>query len=97
MNVILLPPSDTELQDAIDFYDDQMDGLGDRFYQSFLKTIRHIEAEPELWRKVGENTRRINISRFPYLILYVQHHEDILVTCIAHQHRDPPYYMNRTA
>jgi len=96
MNVILLPPSDTELQDAIDYYNDQMEGLGDRFYQSFLKTIRHIEAGPELWRKVGENTRRINISRFPYLILYVQHHEDILVTCIAHQHRDPPYYMSRT-
>jgi toxin ParE1/3/4 len=96
MNIILLPPSDTELQDAIDFYDDQMAGLGGRFYQSFLETVAHIEAEPDLWRKIGENTRRINISRFPYLILYVRHQEDILVTCIAHQHRDPQYYMSRT-
>jgi toxin ParE1/3/4 len=96
MNIILLPPSDTELQDAIDFYDDQMAGLGGRFYQSFLETVSHIEAEPDLWRKIGENTRRINISRFPYLILYVRHQENILVTCIAHQHRDPQYYMSRT-
>jgi toxin ParE1/3/4 len=95
VNMILLPPSDTELQDAIDFYDDQMDGLGRRFYQCFLETVSHIEAGPDLWLKIGENTRRINISRFPYLILYVQHQEDILVTCIAHQHRDPPYYMSR--
>jgi len=95
MKIILLPPSDAELQDAIDFYNGQMDGLGERFYQNFLETIRHIEARPELWRKIGKNTHRINISRFPYLILYVQQQEEILVTCIAHQHRDPPYYMNR--
>jgi hypothetical protein len=95
MNIILLPPSDMELQDAIDFYDDQMAGLGGRFYQRFLETIRHVEAGPDLWRKTGEHTRRINISRFPYLILYVQHQEDVLITCIAHQHRDPQYYMSR--
>jgi len=28
MSVILLPPSEVELQDAIDFYNDQMAGLG---------------------------------------------------------------------
>ena len=95
MNVILLPPSDIELQDAIDFYDGQMDGLGDRFYGCFLKTIQHIESSPELWGKVGLNTRRINISGFPFLVLYVIDQEEILVTCIAHQHRDPLYYTGR--
>jgi len=95
MSVILLPPADIELQDAIDFYNDQMTGLGDRFYEGFLETIHYVEDVPDLWRKVGENTRRANIKRFPYLVLYVQDQNNILVTCIAHQHRDPPYYRSR--
>ena len=95
MSVILLPPSDVELQDAIDFYNDQMNGLGNRFYDSFLDTVRYIESGPDMWRKIGENTRRVNIKRFPYLVLYVQDQGDVLVTCIAHQHRDPQYYSGR--
>jgi hypothetical protein len=95
VNVILLPPANTELQDAIDYYNDQLAGLGDQFYSSFLDTVHHVEGVPDLWRKVGKHTRRANISRFPYLMLYIQHQQDILVTCIAHQHRDPQYYMSR--
>lgn len=95
MNVILLPPADLELQDAIDFYDGQMNGLGDRFYNCFLGTVQHIKSSPELWRKVGADTRRINVSGFPFLVLYIFDQEDIFITCVAHQHRDPLYYINR--
>ena len=95
MNVILLPPADLELQDAIDFYDGHMNGLGDRFYNCFLGTVQHIKSSPELWRKVGVNTRRINISGFPFLVLYIVDQENIFITCVAHQHRDPLYYINR--
>ena len=95
MSVILLPPAEVELQDAIDFYNDQMTGLGDQFYSAFQKTIRYIEATPTSWRKVGRHTRRINITRFPFLLLYVCDEKDIVITCIAHQHRDPEYYTGR--
>ncbi len=95
MNVVLLPPVDLELQDAIEFYDGQMAGLGDRFYTCFLGTVQHIKNSPELWRKVGKNTRRINVSGFPYLVLYVVDQENVFITCVAHQHRDPLYYVNR--
>ena len=95
MNVILLPPSEVELQDAIDFYNDQMEGLGRQFYGNFLDTIRYIQARPDMWRRVGKHTRRANIKRFPFFVLYVHDRRDILVTCIAHQHRDPPSYADR--
>ena len=95
MSVILLPPSEVELQDAIDFYNDQMMGLGDQFYSAFQNTIRYIEVTTTSWRKVGRHTRRVNINRFPFLLLYVYDERDILITCIAHQHRDPEYYTDR--
>ncbi len=65
MNIILIPPSDKELKEAIDYYDDQMSGLGEQFYNAFLITVNYISIVPEAWRKVGRNTRRINIRRFP--------------------------------
>lgn len=95
MNIILIPPSDKELEEAIGYYNDQMPGLGEQFYGAFLLTVDYISVAPNAWRKVGNNTRRINIKRFPYLILYVLDGNDILITCIAHQHRNPIYYSNR--
>ncbi|NCD43311.1 MAG: type II toxin-antitoxin system RelE/ParE family toxin [Bacteroidia bacterium] len=95
MNVVLLPPSDEELEEAIRYYDDQLEGLGQQFNDCFLDTIRYIESGPDSWKKVGEHTRRANIKLFPYLVLYVHEQETIVVTCIAHQHREPQYYLYR--
>ena len=95
MNVILVHPADEELQDSIDFCNDQLDGLGDRFYQDFLKTTALIKHNPELWRRVGLHTRRANLGRFPFFVLYVFDEPDVLITCIAHHHRDPEYYVAR--
>ena len=84
MNIILIPPSDKELEEAIDYYNDQMPVLGQRFYNAFLSTVNYISIAPDAWRKVGKNTRKISIKRFPYLVLYVLDKNDVLITCIAH-------------
>lgn len=89
MNIVLIPPADKELSEAIDYYNDQLSGLGEQFYTSFIDTTYYISQAPDTWRKIGANTRRINIKRFPYLILYVIDEQEILITCIAHQHRNP--------
>jgi len=95
MKILLLPPSDQELLDAISYYNEQQKGLGARFYNEFLGTISLIEKAPNAWRKIGKFTHRINLSRFPYLVLYVVENDKIIITCIAHQHRKPDYYISR--
>ncbi len=42
MNIIIIPPADKELEEAILYYNDQMTGLGDQFYNSFLDTTGYI-------------------------------------------------------
>lgn len=46
MNVMLIPPADKELDDAIKYYNEQLEGLGDQFYNEFLRTINLIERTP---------------------------------------------------
>ena len=95
MNIVVVPPADLELHEAVDYYNDQLNGLGEQFYDSFLDTVRYIAQTPDIWRKIGPHTRRVNIKRFPYLILYIYDDPDILITCVAHQHRNPSYYIDR--
>ncbi len=40
MNIIVVPPADSELLEAVDYYNDQLEGLGEQFYDSFLDTVR---------------------------------------------------------
>ena len=38
MNVLLTPPVDKELDEAINYYNGQLNGLGDQFYKEFENT-----------------------------------------------------------
>ena len=53
MNIILIPPADKELEEAIDFYNDQMTGLGEQFYNSFIDTPGYISQAPDAWIRIG--------------------------------------------
>ncbi len=35
------------------------------------------------------------LKGFPYALFYVQEQQEILVTAVAHLHRDPEHYRNR--
>lgn len=95
MAIRLVALAEDELNDAINYYEDQLTGLGLRFLKDIQETLDLLSFTPYGWRLVSKHTRRINTKRFPYLILYVIDGDDIVVTCIAHQHRNPQYYCNR--
>ncbi|MBC8345374.1 MAG: type II toxin-antitoxin system RelE/ParE family toxin [Candidatus Marinimicrobia bacterium] len=95
MNLIFVHPADKEFIDTYHYYEDQLIGLGDQFLNEFNKSIKIIINHPTIWNKVGKRTRRSLIKRFPFLILYVFEKDTIHITCIAHQHRNPDYYIDR--
>lgn len=95
MKLKFIHPSGQELIDAYNFYEEQLIGLGNQFLYEFNKTIKLVIEHPTIWKKVGKRTRRALIKRFPFLILYIFEDNIIHVTCIAHQHRDPEYYVDR--
>ena len=50
---------------------------------------------PEAWTKIGEQTRRCLIKGFPYALYYVAEPDEVLITAVAHLHRDPEHYSKR--
>jgi plasmid stabilization system protein ParE len=95
MKLQFVEPSEQELKDAFDFYENQLEGLGDRFLIELNKSIKIILERPLAWSKIGNRTRRALLKKFPYLILYIHENDTIFITGIAHQHRNPDYYVDR--
>lgn len=95
MKVRFISPANLELDEAVMYYDHQLPGLGFRFFQEVSAAIERIRLMPEAWTKVGELTRRCMLKGFPYALLYVMETDEILITAVAHLHRDAEHYEDR--
>jgi hypothetical protein len=79
LKVRLLTPANLELDEAIEYYDLQLPGLGLRFFQETSAAIEHIRLMPEAWTKIGERTRRCLLKGFPYALFYIIQPGEILI------------------
>ena len=57
MNVRLLEPAEQELDDAIDYYNRQVDGLGDAFLIEALRAFDLMVEHPHAWHRLGDGIR----------------------------------------
>ncbi|HVV00319.1 MAG TPA: type II toxin-antitoxin system RelE/ParE family toxin [Verrucomicrobiae bacterium] len=95
MRVVSHPEADEELEAAALWYDERQSGLGDDFLDQFERTLRRIVAEPERWRKIRGDNRKLNFLRFPYAIVYSIRVGHIYVKAVMHLHRRPSYWKGR--
>lgn len=73
MNVVqvrMLHVAVEELIAAIDYYESQQRGLGERFERAFWDAVELIRINPETSVKMGRDARRRLIRRFPYGVVY---------------------------
>ena len=70
MEVEFIEPALIELDDAIEYYNLQAHGLGDKFFDEVLKTIDLIVLFPEAWTEVTNHTRKALLRKFPYNLIY---------------------------
>jgi mRNA-degrading endonuclease RelE of RelBE toxin-antitoxin system len=95
MRIIILKPAQEELDESILFYDQQLQGLGDKFLTEVLKTIDLIQKYPNAWQKLSERVRKCSVKAFPYGIVYVILDDNLIVVAIANSHRKPNYWSDR--
>jgi hypothetical protein len=95
MEVRLLEIAETELDEAVIFYNSEQPGLGADFIVEFVNSLDRIKAYPKAWNPFTQNTRRCQLRRFPYGIVYQIFETGILVVAISHLHREPGYWQER--
>jgi toxin ParE2 len=95
MNVEFIEPASIELDDAIEYYNSQSPGFGEKFLEEVLQTINLIVLFPEAWSEVTKHTRKALLRKFPYNLIYTIHKKKIYILAVAHQHREPEYWIDR--
>ena len=95
MTIAFLPIAKTELDDAVEYYNLELPGLGTEFKDEVKSSLKRIILFPEAWSTVRLDIRKCILHRFPYNILYTIEEDHILILAIAHHHRNPEYWIER--
>lgn len=73
----------------------EISGLGDKFYEELMSSIVLIKKYPRLWSKNSRHTRKAVLKIFPYNIIYTIWNKEIYIIAVARQHREPDYWIER--
>ncbi len=95
MEVEFIEPASIELDDAVEYYNLQLYGLGDQFFEEVLHTIALISQHPEIWANNTAHTRKAVLRKFPFILVYTKYRDKIFILAVAHQHREPEYWIDR--
>ena len=89
------PEAQTDLNQAVDYYENCQSGLGSEFLNEVEAAIKRILQFPEAWSNLSHRTRRCLTNRFPYGLIYQTQENHIRIIAVVHSHRHPQYWVDR--
>ncbi len=89
------PEAETELNEAVDYYEDCQDGLGVELVKEVYATIENICRFPRAWTPLSKNTRRCLLKRFPYGVVYQSKGDEVIIIAVMQLNRKPGYWSRR--
>ncbi|MBU0464888.1 MAG: type II toxin-antitoxin system RelE/ParE family toxin [Proteobacteria bacterium] len=95
MKVIILQQAFKELNDAIEYYEEQQNGLGMKLKEEIDHYVKWISNNSNVPKIRSNGYRRVNLKVFPYFIAYTIKKEAIWILAIAHGYRKPQYWIKR--
>lgn len=87
--VVLHPEVEHDLAAAFGHYEQFDPALPDRFEARLDEQIERIEMYPESGSVLFEAYRRVLLSRFPYMVIYIVRQDRIDVLAVLNTRRDP--------
>jgi len=90
-----LEEADEEFHDQIRYYDEQADGLGDRFIADVENVVAQICTYPMSGTPVPRNLRRRVLAVFKYNIFYIDTPDEVIIVAVAPHKRKPGYWRDR--
>ena len=95
MPIEILEIARLEFDEAKEFYEIELPGLGARFEDEVRHSLLRIQQYPQAWSTERKEIRRYILHKFPYKILYSIQDDKIVVLAFAHLHRQPDYWIDR--
>jgi plasmid stabilization system protein ParE len=95
LNVVFEIEAEVELFKIQDYLRGISPELARQFNTTFQERLMNILEFPEAFSEVMPNIRRALILKQPYFIFYSIDPDAIFIYAIAHQKRDPHYWLHR--
>ena len=95
MTLEFLGQAETELVEAVAFYNGESEGLGYEFAAEVNRTLLRIAEHPLAWAPLSNRTRRCRTNRFPFGLIYQVREDVILIVAVMHLHREPTSWKSR--
>lgn len=97
MRVVVDPEAARELRDARRWYAREASVfVAGRFLAEFHRLKRILSLQPTRSPELEPGVRRLLFrDRFPYALVYIVRHQQVVIIAVMHQHREPGYWRDR--
>jgi hypothetical protein len=95
IHIEFLAVAESEFFEAVEYYNDQSEGLGYEFAFEVEQALGRIVRYPDAWPKLSKRSRRCRTKRFPYALLYQSRENFILIIAVMHLSRHPDAWKSR--
>jgi len=89
------PEAQLEAEAAVEWYGQRSSHAAGRFVFELRSVLERIQQAPRQFPMLAFNSRRVVLSRFPYLVVFRETTSDIEVVAVAHGRRRPGYWRRR--
>jgi toxin ParE2 len=91
-----LSEAETEYLSALAWYRERSPAAAIKLETEFNRSIKQIRETPWRWAPYLRDCRRFLLHQFPFAIVYQDTPTVIRVVAVAHGHRRPGYWKDRT-
>lgn len=95
MKICFVDEASGEFRDAVEYYNEQRQGLGFELANEVKATLSRIGLYPVTWPEFESGIRKCIVKRFPYALIYTVEDDVIIILAVMHMKRKPDYWKNR--
>ena len=88
-DVVIKEEADEDVANAFSWYEDQKEGLGERFLLCLDEYYDVISENPHIFQAKYNARRQAILKRFPYVIIYEVEENTVVVYAVFHTSQNP--------
>lgn len=89
LELIFKDEANIEVLEAYLYYENELEGLGERFLNELDRVILAINLTPNGFQKFHNGTRQIPTDVFPYVVVYKVEGKSLVIFAVFQTQQDP--------
>lgn len=90
-NLIVTEIAELHVVETCLYYEEQQPGLSERFLNELENAYKKIAEHPQYYSYISskDGYRDVCLNKFPYVVIYQIHENDVIVVDVFNTHRQP--------